>query len=109
MGLGLYPKAAGHHLVFAAGTGVLCFVDLVAELCRLNTGLVGLGGSLNSEEKNQVQEIDIDPENFQLHLYVSFPSRSQAVALELFEALEAYCRRTQTNNFHLHLRLSQER
>ena len=38
MGFGLQTKAKGHHLVFAAGTGVLCFVDLVAELCRLNVG-----------------------------------------------------------------------
>ena len=108
MGLGLCPKATGHHFVFAAGTGVLCFVDLVAELCRLNTGQVTLGNSLNSTDKDQEKEINIDPDNFQLHLYVSFPSRNEAVALELFEALEAYCRRTKTNNFHLHLRLSQE-
>ena len=48
----------------------------------------------------------IDPETFQLHLYVSFASRSHSVALELFEALEAHCRRTKSNNFHLHLRLT---
>ena len=46
---------------------------------------------------------------FQFHLYVSYRSRDQAIALELFEALEAYCRRTNTNNFHLHLRLSAEK
>ena len=51
MGFGLLPKATGHQLVFAAGTGVLCFVDLVAELSRLNVGQVGLGSSLNSDEK----------------------------------------------------------
>ena len=52
MGLGLLPKDSGHHMVFAAGTGVLCFVDLVAELARLNVGEVGLGSSLNSDEKD---------------------------------------------------------
>ena len=65
MGLGLLPKASGHHLVFAAGTGVLCFVDLVAELSRLNVGQVGLGSSLNSDEKeSDKQELMIDPETF---------------------------------------------
>ena len=48
MGFGLQMKAKGHHVVFAAGTGVLCFVDLVAELCRLNTGrYVTDGGSVS--------------------------------------------------------------
>ena len=64
MGFGLRPKAQGHHLVFAAGTGVLCFVDLVAELARINTGSHGLSGSLNSEEKSNPEEVTIDSENF---------------------------------------------
>ena len=40
---------------------------------------------------------------------MSFPKRVDSVALELFEALEAQCRRADLNNFHLHLRLSQEK
>ena len=49
MGFGLRPKASGHHMVFAAGTGVLCFVDLVAELARVNKGYrESLTGSINS-------------------------------------------------------------
>ena len=40
---------------------------------------------------------------------MSFPRRSDSVALELFEALESLCRREGWNNFHLHLRLSQEK
>ena len=39
---------------------------------------------------------------------MSFQNRAQSIGLELFEALEAYCKRTKTNNFRLHLRLSQE-
>ena len=97
MGYGLRPKAQGHHIVFAAGTGVLCFVDLVAELCKLNTARNIHTGSLNSEEKvtpnKGSQRVEIDTDAFQLHLYVSFARRDQAVALELFEALDAYCKR----------------
>ena len=40
MGHGLKVKPSGRHFVFAAGTGILCFVDLVAsmihELLKLN-------------------------------------------------------------------------
>lgn len=32
MGKGLRPKASGIHIAFAAGTGVLCFVDFVASI-----------------------------------------------------------------------------
>lgn len=32
MGKGLMPTGKGLHIAFAAGTGALCFVDLVAHL-----------------------------------------------------------------------------
>jgi hypothetical protein len=31
-GLGLTPESQGDHIVFAAGTGVFVFVDLVARM-----------------------------------------------------------------------------
>ena len=34
MGKGLMPASEGQHAAFAAGTGVLCFVDLVALMIR---------------------------------------------------------------------------
>ena len=34
MGHGLKAKPFGRHLVFAAGTGILCFVDLVASMIQ---------------------------------------------------------------------------
>ena len=45
---------------------------------------------------------------FQLYLYVSFPNRKEAIALELFEALADHCNRRGKNNFDLHVRLSNE-
>lgn len=36
MGKGLEIKPAGTHVAFAAGTGVLVFLDLVAHLLRKN-------------------------------------------------------------------------
>ena len=40
---------------------------------------------------------------------MSFPRRSESVALELFEALDAYCKRENLNTFKLFVRLSQEK
>ena len=34
MGHGLRPKPTGLHIAFAAGTGVLCFVDFVASMIQ---------------------------------------------------------------------------
>jgi len=37
-GKGLIQAEEGTHIAFAAGTGVLCFVDLVAHLALKNLG-----------------------------------------------------------------------
>lgn len=41
MGKGLGIQPSGIHIAFAAGTGVLVFLDLVAFLIRKNMGLMG--------------------------------------------------------------------
>ena len=51
----------------------------------------------------------IDTEKFKLVLYVSFPSRAESVALDLFEALQDYCKRNGLINFELIPRLSKEK
>lgn len=40
MGKGLGLTNFGTHIAFAAGTGVLVFLDLIALLTRLNLGLI---------------------------------------------------------------------
>lgn len=100
MGKGLMVKPEGVHVAFAAGTGVLVFVDLVAMLAMVN---------LEVAEKIVTQDQLIVAEKFKLVLYVSFPSRSESVALELFEALSEYCQRNSIINFELIVRLSKEK
>ena len=39
-GLGLMPSSKGTYIVFAAGTGVLPFVDMVARLLRQELGVL---------------------------------------------------------------------
>ena len=40
MGKGLGIHSKGIHVAFAAGTGVLVFIDLVAHLIRKNLNLI---------------------------------------------------------------------
>jgi predicted ferric reductase len=100
MGKGLAPATTGIHLAFAAGTGNLCFVDMLAHISLSVLGLL-------TKEDNIAGSID--PANFQMHLYASFPSKAEAVAYELCESLHNYCSRNNMKTFTLHPRLSKER
>lgn len=40
MGKGLAPSTTGIHLTFAAGTGNLCFVDMLAHVALAVLGLI---------------------------------------------------------------------
>lgn len=51
----------------------------------------------------------IDTQLFQMHLYASFPSKAEAVAYELCEALHSYCYENNLKTFTLHPRLSKEK
>jgi hypothetical protein len=48
-GKGLIQKEEGTHIAFAAGTGVLCFVDLVAYLALKNLGSTGKAKTLKNQ------------------------------------------------------------
>ncbi len=102
-------RQSGVHIAFAAGTGALCFVDLVAHLIHSAAELRDYNRSSVNNDKMLAESCDVNMDSIQFHLYVSFPRRSEAVALELFEALDEYCKRHGKDHFSLHLRLSQEK
>lgn len=81
-------------MAFAAGTGMLTFMDLVAAVASHNIKLVNK------------QESDLFGDKFKFILYLSFPSREDGLGLELCEGLEAYCKENNLTNFELNLRLS---
>lgn len=89
------------HIVFAAGTGVLCFVDLVAQLAL---ALMELDTAVNQGEDM------IDLNGFKLVMYVSFTGREDAIALELLYALSDFCMQLEEQycNFELFVRLKKE-
>lgn len=94
-GLGIQPK--GVHIAFAAGTGVLVFVDLVAHLIRKNRN------ALSSEEDSQLTE------GFKFVFYVSFANQKEAIGLELLEGLVKINEERGIHNFELVKRFSDQR
>jgi len=46
---------------------------------------------------------------FELHLYVSFQSRADAIALDVLEGLQELVRNNKSKSLHLHLRFSDQK
>jgi hypothetical protein len=74
---------------------VLVFMDLIALMLRQNVGLL--------KEKSP-----INGASFKFVLYASFPSRKDAIGLDLLEGLNNVTKGLDLNNFHLELRFSNE-
>ena len=87
-GLGVTSSTKGVHFAFAAGTGVLVLIDLVARMILESIGAVP-------------QTLD---KSFKLVFFASFQSRDDAVALDLLEGLAKL-----NDNFKLELRLCSEK
>jgi hypothetical protein len=71
-GLNIKKGANGTYVAFAAGTGVLPFMDLIAYLARKQTGQW-----YDDEARDAVGE------NFTLILFASFSRRKDAIGLKL--------------------------
>jgi NAD(P)H-flavin reductase len=100
MGKGLAPAQFGTHIAFCAGTGALCFVDIMAHIA------LAVMGQLSPAD---IDAGSIDIRQFSMHMYASFPSRREGVAYELMEALHNYCLARDLQTFVLHPRLSKEK
>ena len=81
-GLELETRPKGVHVAFAAGTGALVFLDLVAHMLMRNVF------------RYKLRDEDVDPQfkrlqdSFQFHLYVAFLDQDTTIGLELCETLE---------------------
>ena len=94
-GLGLTKKSKGTHFAFAAGTGVLVYIDLVARLALQELGAIP-----------ESQKLDKD---FRLVLFASFQKREDAIGLELLEALVDRVNSSGSVKFELNLRFSNQK
>jgi hypothetical protein len=92
MGLSLGVQSQGTHIAFAAGTGILPFIDLVAHL--LLVLISGNGTAVNSDSGADLLQGSanrVNPDTFKLVLYTSFLDEEEAVGLELIAALQELC------------------
>ena len=58
--------------------------------------------------KTNKNSVAIKDDAFQFHFYVAYSSWSETIALELFEAFHAYCKKNNYADFRLHIRLPDE-
>lgn len=101
MGKSLGIETTGTYLAFAGGTGILPFMDFIAQLAIANLGLNDL--------LSQKQSESIDAKKFKLRMFISFHSRHESIGLELMTALEQYSKAKGLNNFELYQRFSKEK
>lgn len=81
MGIGLGIENHGTHVAFAAGTGVLPFIDLVAHILLQ---LVDKEYVLKEAGyKSTSEDITIDIDNFNFKLYISYSNEEEAICLNL--------------------------
>jgi hypothetical protein len=76
-GLGLTHESTGDYYAFAAGTGVLVFIDFIARIALSQIGIVEGLEKLNPDCK--------------LTLFISYANRKEAIALNLLEELAKMC------------------
>jgi len=93
VGRGLDPNMNATNIAFAAGTGTITFMDVVAALARHN---LGIGEPLKMGA------------DFKFVLYASFQQRADSLGMELCEALDQYCKDKGIRNFEFVPRLSKE-
>lgn len=94
-GKGLSIKPTGLHVAFAAGTGVLVFLDLVTRILLHNTGIYKLGE-------------DFD-EDFKFIMYISHQNLAETMGMDLCYKVMQVNEKLGFNNFELKVRLTEGR
>mmetsp|Transcript_12788 Transcript_12788/g.21629 ORF Transcript_12788/g.21629 Transcript_12788/m.21629 type:complete len:226 (-) Transcript_12788:192-869(-) len=88
MGRGLGIHKTGLHVAYAAGTGMLVFVDIVAHLI-LRILRTRCFTDLCEEEGESVRSAELD--NFRFVLHTSFLSEEEALCMDLINSLTQLC------------------
>jgi hypothetical protein len=96
MGKGCNLENKGTYVAFAAGTGALVYLDLVARLILQNSG-------------NLPKDCEKFEDDFCFHFFISFVNRDEAIGLDLCEALLELNKAKGINNFTLTVRLSEQK
>ena len=91
MGKGLGIKSTGVHVAFAAGTGVLVFLDLVTRIILHNT---------------HVKRQNFD-DTFKFLFFISHQNLNETMGMDLALKLMEMNQKLKINNFNLAVRLSE--
>ena len=95
MGKGLCMQTGGVHVAFAAGTGVLVFLDLVTRIILHNAGVRPLGERFE--------------EDFKFVFYISHQNLGETMGMDLCLKLMEMNKKLKIENFKLIVRLSEGR
>ena len=88
--MGIDVNTNGLNVIFAGGTGILVFLDVVALLVLQHCAVTGT---------------NFGPE-FKLTIYFAAPSRDEAIGIELLEHFQSVCEHLQLDDrFTLKMRL----
>ena len=97
-------KRQGKYLIFAGGTGILPFIDLIAHLLLLK---VAKDGGPDILKKHGKEHKLIEIEKMQLILYAAFPTSETAIGLELMKTLFDLCKKDKHPAFKVFFRFTQ--
>ena len=102
-GLGLVGKETGTHIVFAGGTGVLVFVDLVCYLMRKT--VAGMENGFKAIDDEDFSDL---ADGFRLVLHLSVSKRDEAIGIELYEGFQQLCDKLSLDTFKLMANFTRE-
>jgi len=94
-GKGLDLRFTGVHVAYAAGTGVLVFLDLVSRIMLHNTGVLEFGGGFDDD--------------FKFVLNISHEKLEDTIGMDLCLKLMEVNKKLKLDNFILNVRLSEGR
>lgn len=94
-GKGLDIRFTGIHVAYAAGTGVLVFLDLVTRIMLHNTGVLDFGGKFDDD--------------FKFIFYISHENIETTIGMDLCLKLMEVNKKLKKKNFELNVRLSEGR
>jgi hypothetical protein len=99
IGLNLDPKLSGTHIIFAAGTGILPFIDLIALTIRY-TCFKAKGKTIFNETFDNIAP------DFKLVVFASYTNEACAIYHEECEKLVSIDKEYNLNVFSYHVRIS---
>ena len=96
MGKGLDIQPEGEHIAFAAGTGVLVFIDIVSHL------ILRILSENEGVYVGEFTEPKLDLDKFKFVFYTSFANEKEAIGMPLIEALIALCKKHGKSDLFVH-------